>query len=233
MIVVDVDGTITKSNVRGVVDTVLTESYHHCHSGVCRFFSNLLKQIEANDLTRARLVYLSSRPIRLANCTKKFIQELRQNKGSSSLPDGPLLCFPGTLSKVLKMELVTHSVHEFKSKTLQDQVVRPFRQVGVTDNVLIAGFGNQSSDMKAYHKAGCEKIYLIDKHSKICSLDRESHQRDTSPPRHHWLASTHSQQHDEEQLRSKGLCFEGYSDVNLMDHISQNPHFTHYQDFFC
>jgi LNS2 (Lipin/Ned1/Smp2) len=242
VIVVDVDGTITKSNVRGMVDTVLTESYHHCHSGVCRFFSTLLSQLETNEILRARLVYLSSRPIKLANCTKKFIHELRQ-KGDSALPDGPLLCFPGSLSKVLKMELVYHSVHEFKLKTLRDQVVRPFVQVGVTDNVLLAGFGNQASDMKAYHKAGCDKIYLIDKQSKIYSLDRELHLRDTSPPRHPSLAPSHSHHHnhnhhagaadDEEHLRSKGLSFEGYSDANLIDHISHNPHFTHYQDFFC
>jgi phosphatidate phosphatase LPIN len=231
VIVVDVDGTVTKSNVRGVVDTVITESYHHCHSGVCRFFTNLLKQLQVNDLQRAQLVYLSSRPIRLANCTKKFIHELRQSKGKYALPDGPLLCFPGSLSRVLKMELWTHSVHEFKTKTLKDQVVRPFTQVGVTDSVLMAGFGNQASDMKAYHQAGCDKIYLIDKQSKIYSLDRYAHLRDTSPPRHHWLSS--SPNHEEDHVRSKGLVFDGYSDVNLVDHISHNPHFTHYQDFFC
>ena len=215
IIVVDIDGTITKSNVRGVLDTILTTQYQHCHPGVCKFFSSLLL-VKRQFNQQTRLVYLSSRPITLANTTKKFLSELRQHE-EMQLPHGPLIGYPGTLTQVLLMELVTHSVNEFKAKALREQVVRPFSTIGVSTPVLLAGFGNTQMDAQAYHKAGCEMIFLIDKQSKICSLERES------------ASSVHSRPHRHsttcrlESTRIRGLLFEGYSDNNLMEHISRSP----------
>ena len=40
----DVDGTVTKSDVRGVIDSVVTERYEYAHRGVCRFYSQLALQ---------------------------------------------------------------------------------------------------------------------------------------------------------------------------------------------
>ncbi len=42
VVVVDIDGTVTKSDVRGVISTILTENYDHVHSGVCHFFTNIV-----------------------------------------------------------------------------------------------------------------------------------------------------------------------------------------------
>jgi phosphatidate phosphatase LPIN len=200
--VVDIDGTITKSNVRGVMDTVVTGAYEHCHDGVCQFLSSV---------PRSRFLYLTSRPISIANATRKFLSELRQ-QACHRLPDGALLGFRGTLVEVLVMELFKKSTHEFKTRALLDSVVRLFERVGgpgpcggdvgspntagSTDSastngagtatsapsarpsgIFVAGFGNTLMDVQAYHAVGMrpDQIYLIDPSSKICCLDHHHH----------------------------------------------------------
>ena len=44
LVVSDIDGTITKSDVVGLVDSIAVESYGHTHSGVCRFFNEVRKE---------------------------------------------------------------------------------------------------------------------------------------------------------------------------------------------
>eukprot|EP00804_Cyclotella_cryptica_P016506 CCRYP_004722-RA/>CCRYP_004722-RA protein AED:0.02 eAED:0.02 QI:106/1/1/1/0/0/2/1184/328 len=51
VIVSDVDGTITKSDVRGVIDTVVQEKFAHIHSGVCKFFNELIHLSGGNNGT--------------------------------------------------------------------------------------------------------------------------------------------------------------------------------------
>jgi phosphatidate phosphatase LPIN len=41
LVVSDIDGTITKSDVVGLLDSIAVESYGHTHSGVCRFFNEI------------------------------------------------------------------------------------------------------------------------------------------------------------------------------------------------
>ena len=42
VIVVDIDGTLTKSDVRGVISTIVKKDYTHVHDGMCKFFSDLV-----------------------------------------------------------------------------------------------------------------------------------------------------------------------------------------------
>jgi phosphatidate phosphatase PAH1 len=112
IIIVDIDGTVTKSDVGGMISSIITESYRHVHRGVCAFFTNLVnhnnydgtcddkinvnkkgKEINIaennNDdqkitkqqievLGNIRVLYLSSRPIRLLRSTRKFLSQLYQ-----------------------------------------------------------------------------------------------------------------------------------------------------------
>ena len=144
VIVSDVDGTITRSNVRGVVDTILTEQYTYCHHGVCEFLSS--SSSLPSQTGTVRLLYLTSRPIGIANTTRKFLSQLRQ-KDTHQLPEGPLIGHSGSLPQVLLMELVYRSIHEFKAAALQQHVVQPFARMGVK-KVFLAGFGNTLMDMK-------------------------------------------------------------------------------------
>jgi len=279
VIVVDVDGTVTKSNIRGVVDTVLTAQYQYCHDGVCEFFSSLLVSNEtnggasANNLhnqtdgkSNVRVVYLSSRPIALANTTRKFLSEVRQQPTPASapqgnnprgLPEGAFIGFHGSLTQLLIMELLTQSVHEFKSQTLLNQVIRPFVECRkrnsmtslttgategpleperITNDILLAGFGNTVMDIQAYHMAGLrlESIYLIDKKSRIYCLDSDGegqasgdrkNQTITSPNNSLQSSSTNPNSKPvepkarHEYMQRRGSSFEGYQDSNLLPHV--------------
>ena len=165
VVVCDVDGTITKSNVRGIVDSILTEKYDHVHHRVCRFLSSLKcgadqrQELAPEESSRINFVYLSSRPLFIADSTRRFLSCLRQPLEESEkvnlqksnvildsqendtiidpqlqhhqLPEGPLIGFGGKLSEVLHMELISHTVHLFKASQLHHQVVTPFCNVSL------------------------------------------------------------------------------------------------------
>lgn len=172
IVVSDIDGTITKSNARGVLGTIVTSQYGKvCHEGIC----HLLTALSA----KSQVVYVTSRPIALANQTRKFLSNLRQQQsGDESLPHGPLLGFGGKMPKLLVMELVSHTTQKFKSGKLWQQVCKPFRQATNNDPnspVFVAGFGNNLMDMQAYHAICMDisRIYKIDKKSQIVTFDKK------------------------------------------------------------
>lgn len=107
IMVVDIDGTVTKSDVRGVISSIVTEKYDHVHDGVCQFFTNIVnnkhshiinnndhntsettysskphiedeEELKGDSEGKIRILYLSSRPIHLINSTRKFISQLSQ-----------------------------------------------------------------------------------------------------------------------------------------------------------
>jgi len=42
IVVSDVDGTVTKSDVRGVINTVIQDKFEYCHAGICKFYHEIL-----------------------------------------------------------------------------------------------------------------------------------------------------------------------------------------------
>jgi len=181
VIVCDIDGTITKSNARGVLDTMVLESYAYAHDGVCEFLSHL-KQLDDS----LQILYLTSRPVSYAKTTRRFLEGLRQAAAAAagedddqqqqhSLPHGPLFMHPGTLGTVLFSELVSKDTHMYKHDTLMRQVVLVFAAAGRDSmkNLLISGFGNALTDSVAYEMAGISRqdIYMIDKKSQISCMN--------------------------------------------------------------
>jgi phosphatidate phosphatase PAH1 len=93
IIISDIDGTVTKSDVRGVIDSIFTEKYGHVHEGVCSFFSEIVKYQEEHESDMAskkngkvRVLYLSSRPMRLIHSTRKFLSLLHQTSQHETVP---------------------------------------------------------------------------------------------------------------------------------------------------
>lgn len=166
--VMDIDGTITTSSIVGFVRTSWMEDYSCCHKGICSFLAKLVAKG-----SERRVLYLTSRPIKFVHSTKRLLTSLRQD-GDVALPHAPLIGYPGKLLDVLLME-VSKSVHVFKLEALQRHVLKPFGEVGSSDN-LWAGFGNTFMDMQAYHQAGISlhRTYIIDKKSRIVCLDRDA-----------------------------------------------------------
>ena len=215
IVVCDVDGTITKTNVRGIYDTIVTEKYGYCHDRVCQFMSSLkghsqqsqtqsTNEQKGEETGAVNVLYLTSRPLFIAQTTRRFLSNLTQGKGINNnsppskmkqqqqqhntdqeethrLPEGPLMGFAGRFLEVMKMELMTKTVHLFKASLLMDQVVTPFCDVSENphekhQSLFVAGFGNTLMDVQAYHMAGMNlsQIYFIDKKSKIACFDGET-----------------------------------------------------------
>jgi len=88
IVISDIDGTVTKSDVRGVIDSIFTEKYGHVHDGVCSFFSEIVKFKKAHegDKGKVRVLYLSSRPMRLIHSTRKFLSLLSQTNPEFQTP---------------------------------------------------------------------------------------------------------------------------------------------------
>ncbi|VEU33634.1 unnamed protein product [Pseudo-nitzschia multistriata] len=208
VVISDIDGTITKSNARGVLGTIITQRYDKvCHAGICQILSKLSLS--------SQVVYLTSRPIGLANQTRKFLSTLKQ--GNETLPIGPLLGFGGKLPQLLIMEIVTKSTQKFKAKKLWDNVVQPFRKATNNDPKspsFVAGFGNNFMDMQSYHAIGLDldRIFKINKKSQIVTFDKENitsqnSNGDFSFPPHQWYKDR------------IGTKFDGYTDSELVDRI--------------
>ena len=152
VIVSDVDGTITRSDVRGVIDN-FQEKYEHVHDGICKFYHALMDAGNSNRSRtdcgieehhdhnnsyirnkgggEVRFLYLTSRPIRIVNQTRKLLVSLSQTCPSKTqknygLPPGPIMCHRSTLTTVLYGELIAKNMYLFKSEVLQQQVVIPF-----------------------------------------------------------------------------------------------------------
>lgn len=93
-IISDIDGTVTRSDVRGVIDSILTESYSHVHDGVCQLFHDMVEHGKSIQDAHAvdhhptqrrgqvRMLYLSSRPMTLIHSTRKFLSSMTQSNAN-------------------------------------------------------------------------------------------------------------------------------------------------------
>ncbi len=86
VVISDIDGTITKSDVLGHILPIVGQDW--AQSGVAQLFT----KIKNNGY---RILYLSARAIGQAHITREYLRSVRQ--GDLSLPDGPLLLNPTSL----------------------------------------------------------------------------------------------------------------------------------------
>ncbi|CAM9877922.1 unnamed protein product, partial [Phaeothamnion confervicola] len=158
VIAVDIDGTITRSDLPGLLMTFSPGTIDHTHEGVCACLNWITD-------AGAQVLYLTSRPITLASKTRNFLMNLRQD--GMLLPLGPLITSKSSVSGVLFKELVLKDMHIFKSAALLD-IVHVFRRAGPPP-VFVAGIGNRDTDGLAYLAAGVppEYIYINDPTSAI------------------------------------------------------------------
>lgn len=90
IVISDIDGTITKSDVLGHILPIVGKDW--AQSGVAQLFT----KIQANGY---RLLYLSARAIGQARVTREYLRSIKQD--DLSLPDGPLLLNPTSLMSAL------------------------------------------------------------------------------------------------------------------------------------
>jgi len=208
LIVIDVDGTVTRTTKRGFLNTAVYEdfSHSHCHSGVCQFLQSV---------PNVRFVYLTNRPITYADPTRRFLAELRQEQ--HRLPEGPSLGYSGDMAGLLRMDFVDQNPHTFKFDTLTKYVCKPYRQLGVTSPIFEAGFGNTLYDMRAYHNAGIQlhRMFLIDKQSQIYCLDKNEVEPNNDADR-----VNRALDHPKQYAMERGTLFSrGYEDERLLSFV--------------
>ncbi|XP_019245089.1 PREDICTED: phosphatidate phosphatase PAH2-like isoform X1 [Nicotiana attenuata] len=154
IVVSDVDGTITRSDVLGQFMPLVGVDWSQ--SGVAHLFS----AIKENGY---QLLFQSARAISQAYLTRQFLFNLMQD--GKGLPEGPVLTSPDGLFRSLFREVVTRSPHEFKITCLQDvKALFPSDR-----NPFYAGFGNRDTDKVSYLKVGIPegKIFTIDPKGQI------------------------------------------------------------------
>ncbi|RWS27072.1 Lipin-3-like protein [Leptotrombidium deliense] len=152
IVVSDIDGTITKSDVLGHILPILGKDW--AQSGV----ANLFTKIRSNGY---RLLYLSARAIGQAKTTREYLRSVRQ--GTVCLPDGPLLLSPTSLISAFHREVIEKKPEEFKITCLKEiQSLFP-------SNPFYSGFGNKVNDTWAYRAVGIpsSRIFTINHRGEL------------------------------------------------------------------
>ncbi|XP_058124848.1 phosphatidate phosphatase LPIN3 [Anopheles ziemanni] len=147
VVISDIDGTITKSDVLGHILPMVGKSWDQI--GVAQLFS----KIEENGY---KMLYLSARAIGQAKTTRGYLQSIRQ--GDVKLPDGPLLLNPTSLMSAFHREVIEKKPEQFKIACLND-----IRDLFPDRNPFYAGYGNRINDVWAYRAVGIptSRIFTI------------------------------------------------------------------------
>ncbi|XP_027332756.1 phosphatidate phosphatase PAH2 isoform X2 [Abrus precatorius] len=148
IMVSDVDGTITRSDVLGQFMPLVGIDWSQ--TGVAHLFSD----IKENGY---QLLFLSARAISQAYHTRQFLCNLKQD--GKVLPDGPVVISPDGLFPSLYREVIRRAPHEFKIGCLED-----IRALFPPDcKPFYAGFGNRDTDEISYLRVGIPKgkIFII------------------------------------------------------------------------
>ncbi|KAE8719057.1 Phosphatidate phosphatase PAH1 [Hibiscus syriacus] len=139
IVISDVDGTITKSDVLGQFMPLVGRDW--TQTGVAHLFS----AIKENGY---QLLFLSARAIVQAYLTRNFLLNLKQD--GKALPTGPVVISPDGLFPSLYREVIRRTPHEFKIACLED-----IRKLFPSDyNPFYAGFGNRDTDDQSYREIG-------------------------------------------------------------------------------
>jgi len=147
VVISDIDGTITKSDVLGHLLPVIGQDW--AQSGVAQLFT----EISNNGY---HIMYLSARAIGQASITKDYLQSVKQD--DVCLPDGPIFLNPDSLIHAFKREVIDRNPEEFKISCLKD-----IQSLFGARNPFFAGYGNRPNDAFAYRSVGIpvSRIFTI------------------------------------------------------------------------
>ena len=146
IVLTDIDGTITESDLKGHVSSFLGTTSQH--EGVVELLDRL-------DRRGYRVVYLTARSMAQEEDTKAYLFSTLKNKEGKSLPPGPVIFSPTSFITGLIAEVVTGSPDVQKTKMILE-LWSTFRSENRTDinEVIVGGYGNKETDTKAYLQAG-------------------------------------------------------------------------------
>ncbi|KAF9764746.1 Nuclear elongation and deformation protein 1 [Nosema granulosis] len=134
IIISDIDGTITKSDVWGHIYSLMGKDW--THGGIASLFTKIKKH-------GYKILYLTARPLQQSFATKHYLNSVNQD--GYKLPDGPVLLSPDGLFAALYREIIIKRPEDFKIACLSD-ILKIFNGV----NPYVAGFGNRITDVITY-----------------------------------------------------------------------------------
>lgn len=228
LVVMDIDGTITRTDVRGYFESVYMQRYTHVHDGVIVFLNYLHYTLGYN------IFYLTSRPIAHMPETRLLLENAFETVAEVKfmLPRGPLFAHRVGTSTAIYAELISKSVASFKYEAMND-INGLFKQASitmgaasapsVTKTPFILGIGNRKTDMDAYREAGVAtgRRLLIDPCSSIVVDHDDKHSiissevgKDSVENKQKWEAQTWKQ-----VPTANPTTFNGYSDSTLTEYI--------------
>ncbi|XP_060803490.1 phosphatidate phosphatase LPIN2 isoform X3 [Amyelois transitella] len=146
IVISDIDGTITKSDVLGHIFPLVGKDW--AQAGVAQLFT----KIKNNGY---QLLYLSARAIGQARVTREYLRSIKQ--GELCLPDGPLLLNPTSLLRAFHREVIEKKPEEFKIQCLAD--IKALFPQG--SNPFYAGYGNRVNDVCAYQAVGIPIVRIF------------------------------------------------------------------------
>lgn len=148
IIVSDIDGTITRSDILGHVLYIINIDWTH---------SNVAKLFTVITNNQYRVMYLSARPIGMSQMTRNLLMNINQDE--FRLPDGPLLLNPSSIVRSFITEVIERNPEEFKIKCLKE-IKSLFPKL---HNPFYAGFGNKTNDAAAYKEIEIEdsRIFTV------------------------------------------------------------------------
>uniref|UniRef100_A0A0K0DDA4 LNS2 domain-containing protein n=1 Tax=Angiostrongylus cantonensis TaxID=6313 RepID=A0A0K0DDA4_ANGCA len=157
IVISDIDGTITKSDVLGHVIPAIGGTW--AHAGVAELYT----RIKNNGY---KMVYLSSRAIGQSHTTKQYLKSIAQD--SKQLPDGPVLLSPTSVLVAFRREVIERRPEEFKIAALSD-----LKKLFSVKQPFFAGFGNRETDVTTYLAVGImpARILIIDPSGRVRRSD--------------------------------------------------------------
>jgi len=166
IVVTDIDGTITRSNVRGHLMPRLGVDW--AHAEVSKFFQKLYHQ-------GYKIIYLTARSIRMNSMTREYLSSL-------DLPPGPIFAALKNIRKSVVSELFTGDSKFSKVAHLED-ILKLFPES------FVAGFGNNAKDFWTYNQVNIpdSHLFIINKKSKITVSSRNTSYSDLLRDVENWF----------------------------------------------
>lgn len=139
VIISDIDGTITKSDVFGQILPQFGKDWTH------KGLAKLYHLVAENGY---KFLYCSARAIGMADMTRGYLQWV--NDGGIILPRGPLMLSPSSLFSAFHREVIEKKPEIFKIECLTDikNLFLPNK------HPFYAAFGNRTNDVFAYKEVG-------------------------------------------------------------------------------
>ncbi|XP_067108121.1 LOW QUALITY PROTEIN: phosphatidate phosphatase LPIN2-like [Osmerus mordax] len=139
VIISDIDGTITKSDVFGQILPQLGKDW--THPGIARLYH----LVHENGY---KFLYCSARAIGMADMTRGYLHWV--NDRGTILPRGPLMLCPSSLFSAFHREVIEKKPEKFKIECLTD-IKNLFHP---NTHPFYAAFGNRTNDVFAYKQVG-------------------------------------------------------------------------------